>query len=48
LLADSGPSLVESAVEPKARLVAKEDHPPARSRFFLIAGKVFLSQTACR
>ena len=47
LLAYSGPRSVEGPVEPEAGLVLEEDDSSARRGFFLIAGKVFRSQTDC-
>jgi hypothetical protein len=48
LAADSGPRLVERAVEPEAGLVAVGNDASALTRFFLIAGKVSRSHVACR
>ena len=48
LVTDSGPRLVERAVEPEAGFVSKGDDTAALPRFFLIAGKVSRSHVACR
>ena len=47
LLAYARPSLMEGSVEPEARFVLEEDDAATGSRFFLIAGNVFFSHTAC-
>ena len=48
LAANSGPRLVERAVEPEAGFVAVSNDASALARFFLIAGSVSRSQVAWR
>jgi hypothetical protein len=45
--ADAAPRLMESAVEPEARLVFEDDDATASASLFLIAGRLVRSHAAC-
>jgi hypothetical protein len=47
LMSNPRPSRMKGAVEPEAYFVAEEDDSSTLGGFFLIAGNLFFSQTAC-
>jgi hypothetical protein len=47
LIPNPGPSRMKGPVEPEAYFVAEDDDSSTLGGFFLIAGNLFFSQTAC-